>query len=276
MIIDFHTHIFPSDVRDKRADYVRRDPTFAEMYADEKAAIATAEDLLASMAPSEVDVSIVTGFAWHDQNDIIRHNDYLLEAAARSNGHIIPFVTVNMADEGAEAEIERCVAAGARGIGELRPENQGWDLTGEPGRRLAARSDENDLPLLFHVTEEEGHEYPGKRGCSLSSFQEFALMHPGLTIIGGHLGGDVYRSPDPPDVYVDTAAVPFLHKPPEQPAAFSPVPPDRLLFASDFPLISQERTIRELREAIDDAGLLAAALGGNAAALLGLATKAAS
>ena len=66
MIIDFHTHIFPPEVRDNREEYVRRDPTFAEMYADPKAKIATAEDLLASMDEAGVDVSVALGFAWRD------------------------------------------------------------------------------------------------------------------------------------------------------------------------------------------------------------------
>jgi len=31
MIIDFHTHIFPPDVRERREEYLKRDGTFAEM-----------------------------------------------------------------------------------------------------------------------------------------------------------------------------------------------------------------------------------------------------
>ncbi|HUF54203.1 MAG TPA: amidohydrolase family protein [Dehalococcoidia bacterium] len=275
MIIDFHTHVFPPEVRDGRADYAHKDATFAEMYTQAKASIATSDDLLESMASTGVDASVACGFAWRDHENIVRHNDYLLEAAAQSEGRIIPFVTVNMAGERAEAEIARCAEAGARGIGELRPENQGWELNGESGHRLARLADEYDLPLLFHVTEEEGHEYPGKRGCSLASFREFALMHPGLTIIGAHLGGDIYRTPAPPDVFVDTAAVPFLHKPPQQPAVLGAVSPDRLLFASDFPLIDQARALRELREALPERDTLAMALGANAAGILSLTTEAA-
>ena len=91
MIIDFHTHIFPPDVRDKRDEYVARDPTFAEMYANPKAKIATAEDLLASMDEAGVDVSVALGFAWREHELCVRHNDYLLEAAAKSGGRIVPF-----------------------------------------------------------------------------------------------------------------------------------------------------------------------------------------
>ena len=142
VIIDFHTHIFPPDVRDRREEYLKRDATFAEMYTSPKAKIATAEDLLASMDQAGVDVSVALGFAWRERELCVRHNDYLFEAAAKSEGRIVPFATINMgADEaGVSKEVARCVAAGAKGLGELRPESQLWDLTGEPGARLAAAS----------------------------------------------------------------------------------------------------------------------------------------
>jgi predicted TIM-barrel fold metal-dependent hydrolase len=269
VIIDFHTHIFPPKVSRDRDEFARKDATFAEMYGRKAAKIATAEDLLASMDAAGVDVSVALGFAWTDHADIVRHNDYLLEAAAASNGRIIAFATVNMADPRAADEIARCAADGARGLGELRPDNQGWLLDGEAARTLTTLADELNLVLLFHVTEEAGHEYPGKAGCSLTAFREFALAHPGLAVVGAHLAGDAYRTPGPPDVFADTAAVPFLHRPPQQPAALAAVPPDRLLFGSDFPLITQDRAISELSAAVPEPLPREAALGGNAQALLG-------
>jgi predicted TIM-barrel fold metal-dependent hydrolase len=268
VIIDFHTHIFVPDVRDRRDDYARRDSAFAEMYSDPEAKIANAEDLLASMDAAGVDVSVALGFAWSDDDDISRHNDYLLDAAARSNGRILPFTTVNMASATAEAEIARCVAADARGLGELRPDSQGWDLTGGDGDRLAAAAREHGLILLVHVTEEGGHEYPGKRGCSLVAFREFARRHADLAIVGAHLGGDVYRN-DPAPVHVDTAAQPFLYPDKEAKGALAAVPDDRLLFGSDYPLISQARALDELRAAVTNDERLSRAVGGNAEALLG-------
>lgn len=268
VIIDFHTHIFGPDVRDRRDDYARRDPAFAEMYADPKAKIATADDLLASMDGAGVGFSVALGFAWSDDDDIARHNDYLFESAARSNGRIIPFATVNMASAAAEGEIARCISAGARGLGELRPDNQSWDLNGDAGERLAAAADENGLILLVHVTEEGGRQYPGKRGCSLAAFREFARRHTDLAIVGAHLGGDVYRH-GPLPVYVDTAAQPFLYRDGEANAALAAVPADRLLFGSDYPLISQERALGELRAALGGRDRVASAVQGNAGALLG-------
>ena len=271
MIIDFHTHIFPPHVRDGREDHVRRDPTFAEMYSDPKAKIATAEDLLASMGESGVDVSVALGFAWQDHEDIVRHNDYLLENAARSGGRIIAFVTVNMADPRAEAEIERCAEAGARGVGELRPENQGWDATLEAGEKLAAIGERLGLVLLFHVTEPGGRGYPGRAGCALETFAGFARRHPNVKIVGAHLGGGLYALvDDAPPVFVDTAAQPFLHRGEAGREAFATVPADRLLLGSDFPLISQARQIGEIESAIPAEDARHRVLGLNARELLGL------
>src|SRR5437667_10877804 len=103
VIIDFHTHIFPQEVRENREEYLKRDRTFAEMYANPKAKIATAEELLQSVDKHGVDVSVALGFAWREDELGIRHNGYLLDAAANGGGRIVPFCTVNMAWDDAEA-----------------------------------------------------------------------------------------------------------------------------------------------------------------------------
>ena len=175
-----------------------------------------------------------------------------------------------MASAAAEAEIARCATAGARGLGELRPDNQGWDLNGSEGDRLAAAARDHRLILLVHVTEKGGREYRGKRGCSLAAFREFALRHEDLAIVGAHLGGNVYRGdPSPSPVYVDTAAQPLLYRDSEARSALAAVPEERLLFGSDYPLISQERALGELRAAVTSDERLSRAVQGNAEALLG-------
>ena len=75
MIIDFHTHIFPPEVRENRDRYVVTDAAFAEMYNDAKAKMAVSEELLANMDKAGVDVSVAMGFAWRDQELCRMHND---------------------------------------------------------------------------------------------------------------------------------------------------------------------------------------------------------
>jgi len=269
VIIDFHTHIFPPDVRERREEYLRRDPTFAEMYANPKAKIASAEDLLRSMDESGVDVSVALGFAWRDHEDCVRHNDYLLAAAERSGGRIVPFCTVNPASGEAAAEVERCALAGARGLGELRPESQGWDLNGAPGDLLAELARKHSLVPLFHVTEPAGHDYPGKQGLRLDSFYRFVVAHPDAKIVGAHLAGGLpLNDPPRPGAYADTAALRYLYEQQVLAEAGTGSWAERLLFGSDFPLVAQAAALADVRESGLDSAALARVLGGNAGGLL--------
>ena len=275
MIIDFHTHIFPPEMREHRDAYLRRDPTFAEMYASPRAKIATAEDLLASMEASGVDISVALGFAWREQELIERHNDYLLESAAKSDGRIIAFATVNPAAEGWQREVQRCAAAGAKGLGELRPESQGWDLNGEPGQCLAKLATTNDLILLFHVTEPtDGREYAGKGGLTLDSFYRFSSAHPQLKTVGAHLGGGLPFFLPREDlanvchVFIDTAARRWLYTVDRYREVFNLVSPQRVLLGSDFPLVAQDKEIEMARADSTDKSQAELVLGQNARRLL--------
>ena len=61
------------------------------------------------------------------------------------------------------AELERCLDLGLRGIGELKPGGQEFDLADEEGLKpLLAIAAENGLPLLVHLSEPVGRLYPGK------------------------------------------------------------------------------------------------------------------
>ena len=277
VIVDAHTHIFSPGVRDAREDYVQRDPLFGALYSRKKAKIATAEDLLRSMDRAGIDASVAMGFAWDDAELCVQHNDYLLEAAAKSGGRIIPFCTVNpFADEEAR-EAERCARAGACGLGELRPDSQGWNPHHHGGEALAAVAERYKLVLAFHVSEPVGHDYPGKEGGGLGVFYHFAREHPKLRIIGAHLAGGLpfYATmPEVREVFshvrVDTAAQPLLYTP----VAFEHILPlisaERILFGSDYPLIAQSRAVEDLRSGVFGSDDLAAILGGNARRLLGL------
>jgi len=258
MIIDSHTHIFPPHMRQRREEYLRRDPAFAEMYASPKASLAGAEELLASMDEAQIDKSVVLGFAWSELEPCVQHNDYLLEAATRSGGRLIPFCTIQpRAGNDAFREMERCARAGARGLGELRPDSQGYRLDdGAAAEVLAEAALRHGLVLLFHVSEPVGHAYPGKEALSVASFYRFVAGHGGQAVVGAHWGGGLPFYALMPEVrqtltnaYFDTAATPLLYQPAVYRQAAGLVGAERILFGSDFPLIEQRRQRQALEEA---------------------------
>jgi predicted TIM-barrel fold metal-dependent hydrolase len=278
MVVDFHTHIFPPKVGERREDYLRRDPAFAEMYSSPRAQIATVEELLAAMEEAEVDTSVALGFAWSEQELCREHNEYLLEAAA-SGGRLVPFCVIQpQTGDDALAEVERCVRGGARGLGELRPDSQGYSLDESGGDILAEAALRHDLVLLFHVSEPVGHAYPGKSGLSLDAFYRFVSRHPGLRTVGAHWAGGLpfyALMPEVRDalanVYVDTAATPFLYGPQIYRQVAALVGAERILFGSDYPLISQQRQRQAIEEGFSDDGLAKRlVLGENAFRLLRL------
>jgi len=275
MKVDFHVHIFPTWTEEEREELCRRERAFREMYGSSKASIIGHDLLLRSMDEAEIDVSVVLGFAWDDPKLCRRHNDYLLEAAARSGGRLLPFCTVNMGCPGAVEEVDRCAQAGAVGLGELRPQDQGWDLQGPAGEALAYLARKWGLALLFHVTEPVGHLYPGKGGLALNSFYNFAASHPDLIIIGAHLGGGLPFYAYMPEVqevcqriYFDTAACPYLYRPEVYLEVVRKIGAERLLFGSDFPLLGQKRALAHIQGSGLGGSALDLILGQNAQAML--------
>ena len=279
MIVDFHTHVFPPQVRDRREEYLRRDATFRELYSNHRSKLASAEEVLASMDEAGVDVSVIVGFAWGEIDLCRQTNDYILEAAARSGGRLVAFccVPAQPGDE-ARSEVQRCAAAGARGLGELRPWNQGYDLVdSDEADLLAWASSAHNLPLLLHVSEPVGHRYPGKRGLELSSLYHFVESFPGVTVVAAHWGGGLPFYGLMPRVkkalattYFDTAATRLLYSPDVYRHAISILGVERILFGSDFPFLSQRRCLRETKRVDLGEEERRLILGGNALRLLGL------
>jgi predicted TIM-barrel fold metal-dependent hydrolase len=279
MIVDFHAHVFPPQVCRHREEYLRRDPTFRELYSNPKAALATADDLLASMDEAGIDKSVIVNFVWQDSALRRLANDYILDSAAASGGRLLPFCVVHPAtgDE-ARAEVERCARKGALGLGELRPDNQGFDLAASPEADLliwAART--HGLALLFHVSEPVGHSYPGKSGLAVDSLYRFIERASGVAVIAAHWGGGLPFYGLMPRVkkvlattYFDTAAGPLLYSPDVYRHAISILGVEHILFATDFPFLSQRRCLRETKRVDLDEEERHLILGGNALRLLGL------
>jgi hypothetical protein len=62
MIIDFHTHIFPEEIRKNREKYFFSEPAFKLLYGSPKDRIAGAQDIVAAMDSEGIDKSVVMGF----------------------------------------------------------------------------------------------------------------------------------------------------------------------------------------------------------------------
>ena len=279
-VVDAHTHAFVPDVVRDRAAYVGRDLWFEHLYADPRALLISAEDLLASMDAAGVAQAVVCGFPWHDLGICREHNDYLAAAARQSNGRLAWLATVPPALGGpATSEVERCFALGAAGVGELNADAQRFDLT-DP-RPMAAVVDVclgQDRPLMLHATEPVGHRYPGKGTATPDRLLAFLEAYPALRVVLAHWGGGLPFYELMPEVAAaaarvvyDSAASTYLYRPAVFRAVLDIVGPERVMWASDYPVLRQNRFLRRVREM---AGLRADelddVLGGTARRVYGL------
>jgi len=279
LIIDFHTHIFPPEVVENRERFAARDEVFSRVYGNPKARMVTVEGHLEAMAQDGVDAAVVCGFPWADPGLSEMANAYVLESQKRFPGRVHAFYTPPLsAGEGALGAAADALKKGMKGIGEVafyRAEmvEEDWAHVGE----LARIARQFSVPLLLHVNEPVGHEYPGKVGIRLRDIWRFTVDFPDQPLVLAHWGGGLFFyelmksvRTSAGKLYYDTAASPFLYDPSVYRIAAEILGPDRVLFGSDYPLIRPSRYFRE----IDGAGLSpearAGLLGENARKLLAL------
>ncbi len=278
MIVDFHTHLLPASFHERRAEIAARDATFGALFGA-GGPMTTAEDLVAAMDESGIDLSVVLGYGWCDPEVAREANDCLLDAAARYSGRIAAFCSVHpgWGDE-ALREVERCADAGALGIGELHPTSQGIDFArDESVAPLAHLAVERGLLVNVHGSEPVGHIYPGKGSTTPERLIAIVERFPDVRWVFAHWGGGLPFYALMPEVqaaltntYFDSAASPFLYEERVFDVASRAVGVEHVLFGSDFPLLPASRVADQARSALD-APAAQAVLGGNAARLLGLA-----
>ena len=278
MIIDFHSHIFTDEMRSSRAAFLERDAWFAALYDDPKRRLGSAEDVVASMEASGVDRTVVCGFPWRDGGLCREHNDYIIDAVRRYPDRLIGFACVQPLDARDAQELERCIQAGLRGLGELGPDGQRFDI--EDKRIMAATAEvlqQHDLPVLTHASEPMGHAYAGKGQTFPWKLLKLAQNFPDLKIVLAHWGGGLPFFELMPEirevcrnVYYDTAASTYLYSFDIFPVAVRLVGAERILWGTDYPLLSQAKFLARVRSTGLTEGELEAILGGNAARLLRL------
>ena len=278
MYIDFHTHIFPPHISLDREDYLSKDRTFHELYSKPRTKLATAEDLLRAMDEDGVSKAVILNIGWNEEKYIEETNDYLLECGRKYKDRLIPFCCVNPLLPSAAQELRRCANAGAKGVGELHQDTQGFDIGDKQVMApIMSVADEFGLPVMVHSSEPVGHQYGGKGKSTPELLMRFISNFPDSKIVCAHWGGGLPFYALMPEVaaalknvYFDTSVSPFLYTAKIFTTVPSIVEPHQILFGSDFPLMKPSR----LKVQMDAVGMpketMDAILGGNAAKLLGL------
>jgi uncharacterized protein len=161
-------------------------------------------------------------------------NDRTLAAAERSEGVLIPFVRLDLAQEPIE-EARRCLDLGARGI-KLHPRAQGFLLNDERLAPVFALAAERRVPILIH----------GGRGLPpiADHLSRLVDAYPDAQLIIAHGGiADLAALSDAfggrAGVFFDTS----VWSPIDLLDTFHRVSPEQVLYASDFPYGQQPSSL---------------------------------
>jgi uncharacterized protein len=180
-------------------------------------------------------------------------NDRTLSVAARSQGRLIPFVRLDLNESPIE-EATRCLDAGARGI-KLHPRAQRFDAADERLGPVFALAAERRVPILIH----------GGRGLPPIADGLAALVerNPEASLIIAHAGiADLAHlsavMAGRRNVFFDTStwgALDLLD-------LYRRVPPEQVVYASDFPYGQQPGSLFIALRTARRAGLSEAQLRG--------------
>lgn len=258
MIIDFHTHIFPEEVRKNREKYFPSESAFELLYNTSGSKLVGAEELVNSMDEQGVDLSVVFGFPWKNSQYFKKHNDYIMKAVAKYPKRLKGFCCLDPCNKKAVSEVVRCIKGGLSGVGELAFYQSGIDKTFinklEPIMKICK---DKNLPVLIHTNEPIGHTYPGKTPITLVQIYKLVEKFPKNKIVLAHWGGGIFFflllkkevKENLKNVYFDTAASPFLYNTAVYRIAIQIIGENKILFGSDFPLLRPARYFKELEKA---------------------------
>jgi predicted TIM-barrel fold metal-dependent hydrolase len=189
-------------------------------------------------------------------------NDRTLAFAARSAGRLIPFVRLDLNESPIE-EARRCLDAGARGI-KLHPRAQKFTATDERLGPVFELSAERRVPVLIHGGRGLPPIADGLRAL-VDRFPEATLIiaHAGIADLSALAGCMAGRK----GVFFDTST----WSPIDLLDFYRQVPPEQVLYASDYPYGQQPSSlliaVKTARYAGYSDDQLLAMLAGNANAL---------
>ena len=254
-IIDSMVHILPEEFNVNRKEFMKIDLTFGELFQNPKSSIHNIHKLLDSMNINNIDKSICCGFGWTSKKLAKLSNDYIIKSYKTHPKNIIPFCSVNPL-WGIEAidEVDRYFQSGIKGVGELHPNYQGMlDCNLDDLRPFFNYCESNKLPVIIHSSEPIGKYYPGKGSFTSKYIIELIDFYPKNKFIFSHLGGGLpfYAlmkefSNKFNNSYFDTAAFSYIYDKKIIEIIKDIIGIDRIIFSSDFPIISQKRIIEDI------------------------------
>jgi uncharacterized protein len=289
MVIDAHVHLYPLELnRDPLIWGATQAETHWAMLCTRRRkdgrrvqGFPGIDDLLRAMDAAGVGRAVLLGWYWQWPETCVWQNRFYAECVQAHPDRLSAFATLHPSAgrDATLAEVQRARDAGLIGLGELSPHSQGYDVANPVLGEALELAAELRMPVNLHVTDHESGHYPGRVETPLRDFVWLAHTFPRTNFILSHWGGRMplhdEEAEDLLNVFYDTAASPLLYDASIWQKFLEVVPPERVLFGSDYPLnlypkLDDEPGLARLVAEAKAHGADAALLGGNAKRLLHL------
>jgi hypothetical protein len=276
--IDVHTH---AEVGRTGEDGLKPEWRDAAAKYFGKGGKPTVEDVAAYYRERNMAAVVFTVDASTQTGRAAVRNDEIVEVAAANGDVLIPFGSVDPHRPDALDEVRRLVGLGVRGF-KFHPNIQAFFPSDEAFYPLYAAIEEAGLPALFHTGHSGiGTGLPGGGGIRLKYsnpmlVDDVAVDFPELKIVLAHpsfpwqdeaISVALHKS----QVYIDLSGWSPKYFPPQLVRYANTQLRDRVLFGSDYPMITPDRWLADFEQADFKDEVRPLILKQNAARLLGIA-----
>ncbi len=239
MIIDAHAHVYPEKIAQKATDAV------GDFYKlDMDAEVGSVKQLLKLGEKAGIDMFLIHSVATtvHQVESI---DNFIIDTMNAHPGKFIGFATGHPDNPEPEAELERVVKAGLKGV-KLHPDFQKFQITDRRMDRLYKYCEDNKIPILFHTGDYRYHY------SNPHLVPELLERFPDLRLICAHFGGwsewdEAEKWLPGTGVKVDCSSSFFAISDERAVELIEAFGEDNVFFGSDFPMWDPGEELAHLR-----------------------------
>lgn len=264
MVIDFHTHTFPSKIAEKALNSLSETANGVLPHTK-----GTETALRESMKENNITYSVVmpVATAAHQVTDI--NNNAI---AVNGVDGLFSFASMHYEFENYKAEFKRVKAAGLKGV-KLHHDYMGLCFDDERSIAIMQAAFELDLAVLIHAGGDPVS--PNLHHCTPEMIKRTLPKLRGGRLIASHYGGlmdieDVERYLLGEDIYIDTSMAHHYYGLEQLRHILMSHPADRIVFGSDSPWENQGTSLALLKSMILPDTLIQKITWENPSKLLGL------
>ena len=270
MIIDAHTHFYPSEISKYPDIWANKHSekywaTLVGKRPDGKLSLQgfpSEKKFLSDMDDAGVERAIIQGWYWENPDTCEEYNAKISDFVNRHSDRLSAFASVQPHfSEHAVRVAKHAKEQGFCGIGELHDGVQNFSYLDSDFEKLAICCAEENLPICVHLTERTPRQYLGKVDTNFDDAFACAKKFTSTNFIFAHwLGSEIFENPQNAkkllqnkNVFFDSSASPLLCGEDAWQKACNFA--DYAIYGSDYPLRLYPRKfkVEEMKTIVDEA-----------------------